>query len=98
MMEVLQSSWAAALPGQGRRDGGAPPTFLGCLGARPLPGVMGRDVGRDVTSRRQNVGNLAESEGIRPNAGMGNRHMQADLAPPAGIEPATPGLGIMPQA
>jgi len=51
-------------------------------------------IARNQESRRQNVGSLADSEGIRPIAGTRNRHMQAQLVPPAGIEPATPGLGI----
>jgi len=46
-----------------------------------------------AASRRQNVGNLADPEGIGPSGPTAYRHMQANLVPPAGIEPATPGIG-----
>ena len=50
--------------------------------------VGGCCVGRLETSLT-----LADSEGIEPNARSRNHRIQALLVPPAGIEPATPGLG-----
>jgi hypothetical protein len=49
-------------------------------------------------SRQQNVGNLADSEGNGASARMRKGHMQGLLVSPAGIEPATPGLGNLPKA
>ena len=43
--------------------------------------------------RRQNVGSLADSEGALPDATKRRAMCGIKVVPPAGIEPATPGLG-----
>jgi hypothetical protein len=44
--------------------------------------------------RSGSVGSPADSEVSCARRTIGNRHMQEQLVPPAGIEPATPGLGM----
>ena len=75
-------------------------TRWGCSAGPVRSGEYRRLLGRispccrvSSVCRRRNVGGLSESEGIGPTAGNGDRHLQADLVPPAGIEPATPSFG-----